>query len=662
MPLMRTFQISTKAGNQCWTRPVIDRETKTVAFTTQDHPRGVPTEGTVNRSGAICVACATTIPLEYVREQARAGKMGQQMTAIVAEGNRRRIFLSPNEQHTRVAAAAEPPWRPNGKLPDKALSFRVQAYGYKDWHQLFTDRQLAALTALSDALLEVRNSPLIQDAGPEYDSALSTYLSLTIGRTASGNCAFTRWRNAMHSVEGPFGRQALAMVWDFAEPNVFSDSTQNWLNQIEWVAKAVERLPSGVNQGITHQADASKTIHVDSGPVIVTDPPYYDNIGYADLSDFFYVWLRPSLRNIHPNLFAGILSPKAEEMAALPSRFTNPRQRFEDLLSRTLRLIRERCSPQFPSSIFYAYKQQDEEREGLTSTGWETMLNAVVDAGFEILGTWPIRTEKLNRPNSFGANALASSVVLVCRPREENAPPATRREFYDALEEELPTALDHLNRQSHIAPVDLAQAAIGPGMQVYSRYSRVETISGEPVTVRDALAAINQAIANYDERQEGELDPPTRFCLDWLKQHGFREGQYGEAQTLAQAKNVSIEDELRDTHGLLTAQGGTVQLNPLEYYASNRLPSQSRMTAWEGCFRMAWHFDHEEGSIQGAADIARRMGSDAESVERLARILYNHYDRIRDSRWAVIFNNLVTSWNQVQEEMSNPPQGQMNLR
>ena len=426
------------------------------------------------------------------------------------------------------------------------------------------------------------------------------------------------------------------------------------------MARVLRHLPSNVNVGAAHQADSSTTINTSNGPVIVTDPPYYDNIGYADLSDFFYTWLRPLLRDIHPALFASIQTPKEEEMIASQFRFENPRQRFEERLNQTLRLVRDHCSPEFPSSIFYAYKQQEEEREGRASTGWETMLEALVDAGFQINGTWPMRTEYTGNLKK-NVNALATSVVLVCRPRRGDAPTAHRREFLDALEAEIPTALDHLTREGHIAPVDLAQAAIGPGMQVYSRYRRVETISGDRVSVREALAAINQAIANYDERQEGELDPPTRFCLDWLKQHGFREGQYGDAQTLAQAKNVSIEDELRDTHGLLTAQGGRVQLNPLEYYASNRLPSQSRLTAWEGCFRMAWHFDHEEGSIKGAADIARRMGSDAESVERLARILYNHYDRIRDSRWSVIFNNLVTSWKQVQEEMSNPPQGQMDL-
>ena len=273
-----------------------------------------------------------------------------------------------------------------------------------------------------------------------------------------------------------------------------------------------------------------------------------------------------------------------------------------------------------------------------------------------------MRTERSNRLRSFDSNALASSVVLVCRPRPKSAPAATRREFLDALEVELPSALDQLTREGHIAPVDLAQAAIGPGMQVYSRYSRVETIGGDLVTVKEALAAINQAIANYDERQEGEFDPATRFCLDWLKQHGFSAGQYGEAQTLALAKNVSIENELRDAHSLLTAQAGDVQLRPLDYYSPNRLLSQGRITAWEGCFRMAWHFDNESGSIQGAAEVARRMGGDAESVERLARILYNHCDRIRDSRRAVIFNSLVTSWVDIQAEASNPPQGQMDLR
>ena len=345
------------------------------------------------------------------------------------------------------------------------------------------------------------------------------------------------------------------------------------MGQIEWVAKVIERLSENANSGAAHQANASTTIYAEDGPVIVTDPPYYDNIGYADLSDFFYVWLRSPLRNVYPELFAGILTPKDEEITAIPSRFDDPRQRFEDLLNKTLKLIRKRCNSEFPSSIFYAYKQQEEEREGKTSTGWETMLSAIVSAGFEIVSTWPMRTERPRRPRVLDSNALASSVVLVCRPRADDAPTATRRQFFDALERELPAALDQLTQKGHIAPTDLAQAAIGPGMQIYSRYSSVETISGEPVSVREALAAINRAIADYDERQEGDLDSETRFCLDWFKQQGYEEGPYGDAETLARAKNITI-GKLQG-NGLLTAEGGRVKLLPLDAFSEHPHPLAS---------------------------------------------------------------------------------------
>ena len=662
MPLMKTFQLSTKRGNEHWTRPVVDRESKTVSFVVQNHSRGVPTEATVGgRVGATCIACNGVATLEYVREQARAGAMGEVMTGIVAEGDRKRLFVSPADEHIQAAESAQSAWRPTGNLPAQARSISVQVYGFTEWHHLFAERQLVGRATLIDLLTtEVGNLLSNHGADEEYANAVSTYLALAISRDANRRSKFNIWDNAGHKVAGVFGRQGIPMVWDFPECNAFSQSAGNWSAEVEWIVQALQRTPLQSNEGTAYQADASTTIHANNGPIIVTDPPYYDNIHYADASDFFYVWLRPILRNIYRDLFAGIQVPKDEEMIASRFRFENPQQRFETLLNQTLHLIRNRCSPEFPSSIFYAYKQQEEEREGRASTGWETMLEALVNSGFQINGTWPMRTEYTGNLKK-NVNALASSVVLVCRPRPADAPPGSRREFLNALEAEMPAALDHLTREGHIAPVDLAQAAIGPGMQVYSRYSRVETISGDPVTVRDALAAINQAIANYDERQEGEFDPPTRFCLDWLKQHGFGEGQYGEAQILAQAKNVSIEDELRDAHGLVAAQGGSVRLQPPEYYAADRLPAAGRMTAWEGCYRMAWHFDHADGSTEGAADVARRMGSGAESVERLARVLYNHFDRIRDSRRAVLFNNLVTSWDDIQKEMSKPPQGRMSL-
>ena len=655
MPLLKTFQISKKRNNEHWIKPVVDYAAKYVSFVVQKHRGGVPEGGTVDRNGAICIACNNAVPLSYVREQARAGNMDEQMTCIVAEGKRGRLYVPPTNEHIQTAISAEPAWRPMGSLPDRALGLSVQGYGFTDWYQLFTKRQLTALTTFSALQTEVRNQ-IARDGGNEdYADAVCTYLALTIGRAADSSSNYAFWGNIVQAVIHVFSRQAIAIVWDFAEANLFSTSTQNWMGQVQWVAKVVERLPVDVNKGIVYQADASTTLHAQNGPVIVTDPPYYDNIGYADLSDFFYVWLRPLLRDVYPDLFAGILTPKEEEMVATRFRFENPRQRFEELLNKTLKLIRDRCSPEFPSSIFYAYKQQEEEREGRASTGWETMLRSIVSAGFQIVGTWPMRTERPRRPRALDSNALASSVVLVCRPRPNDAPTATRRQFFDALAKELPAALDQLTQKGHIAPTDLAQAAIGPGMQVYSRYSRVETISGEPVSVREALAAINRAIADYDERQEGDLDSESRFCLDWLKQHGYEEGVYGDAETLARAKNVTIST--LQHNGLLTAEGGRVKLLPLDTFSDSEQLTLGDTTAWEGCFRMAYHLNREEGrGIEGAARVGREMGSNIESVERLGRILYNHYDRLGDSQNAVIFNNLVTEWQRIREEMSDDQQ------
>ena len=655
MPLLKTFQISKKQSNEHWIKPVVDYEAKHVSFVVQNHTDDVPEDGTVGRNGAVCIACNNAVPLSYVREQAKAGNMGEQMTAIVAEGDRKRIYVLPTEQHIKVAQDVIPAWRPSGRLTEQSLGISLQAYGFNDWNQLFTERQLAALTTFSDLQTAVR-SRITQDGGNNgYADAVCTYLALAVGREVDMCSSFDRWHTSGEKVTGVFNRPAIPIIWDFVESNPFSNSTGNWMAHIEWIAKVVERLPANVNSGAVHQADASTTIHAQGGPVIVTDPPYYDNIGYADLSDFFYVWLRPLLRDVYPDLFAGILTPKEEEITAIPSRFDDPRQRFEDLLNKTLKLIRERCSPEFPSSIFYAYKQQEEEREGRASTGWETMLSAIVSADFQIVGTWPMRTELSVRSRALGSNALASSVVLVCRPRLDDAPAATRRQFFDALEKELPAALDQLAREGHIAPTDLAQAAIGPGMQIYSRYSRVETLSGEPVSVREALVAINRTIADYDERQEGDLDSESRFCLDWLKQHGYEEGPYGDAETLARAKNVAINKLHSD--GLLTSEGGKVKLLPLDAFSDSEQLTLGDTTAWEGCFRMAYHLNREDGKgIEGAAHVGREMGSNVESVERLARILYNHYDRKGDSQNAVIFNNLVTEWQRIREKMSDDEQ------
>lgn len=670
MPLMKTFQVSKKKRNEHWVKPVIDRESNTISFVVQTHNEGIPKDGTVDKKGAFCIACGSPVKLPHIREQGKAGKMEEVMTAIVAEGKQGKLFLSPTKEHLQASLSAEPTWRPIGKLPSKARSISVQLYGFTEWNRLFTNRQTTVLNTFSDLLVEVHNQVRQIGGKNEYADAICTYLALAIGRTAESGCSFAWWQNSGEKVPPVFARQGIPMTWDFAEVNPFSTSTQNWLAQVEWIAKVIENLPVSANSGEVYQADAT-TIHTADCPVFVTDPPYYDNIHYADSSDFFYVWLRYILRDIYPELFSSMMTPKMEEMVANRYRFENHNVHFEELLSKALLQMRKHCSNEFPSSIMYAYKQQEKERDGITSTGWETMLTALISAGFQIVGTWPMRTEKTSGLKTE-INSLASSILLVCRPRHTDAPVASRREFLDELKETIPPALNQFTREGHIAPVDLAQAAIGPGMEVYSRYSRVERDSGETVPVREALTYINREIDAYYEQEEGDFDSETRFCLGWLKQYGYTEGRFGEAEVLATAKVVSIDSMTR----LLTSGGGIVQLRtPNAYYeeieeqdtyqARAELPLEGITTAWEGCMHMIFHLNLKGGkTIEGAAEVAEAMHNNSDcsplsSVERLARLLYNHYDRQGDSANAVYFNNLVTSWDKIMSAMEDPKQREM---
>ena len=653
MPLVRTFQISRKRNNEHWTKPIVDAGNGSISFKIQNTGEGVP-DGSVTNNRVTCVSCQSVSPLTYVRDQASTGNMSQQMIAIITKHNGKTLFLPPSTEHITIATQAEPDWRPAGKLPDRALGFRVQGYGFSEWHQLFTERQLCLLTVLCDLLQEMHSLSVADGSSSEYADALCTYMSLAISRTIHNSASFTRWRNDQEAIVEVFPRGALPMIWDFAESNPFSLTGPKWDAQTNRVSEVISRLPANVNQSEVYQADASTTSHATTGPVIVTDPPYYANVGYADLSDFFYVWLRLLLRNTYFDLFAGMATPKENEMVAA-SRFKDPNEHFKSLMSKTLKRIREYCSVEFPSSIFYAYKQQEERHGGEVSTGWETMLNAVVSSGFQIVGTWPIRTERRGRLREIGSNALASSIILVCRPRAENAPIATRREFLNELERELPAALDNLTREGHIAPVDLAQAAIGPGMQVYSRYSRVEMVSGETVAVRDALIEINRVIAEYHRREQGELDSASQFCVDWLQEYGYSQGEYGRAEVLAQAKNVAVD--FPPLSGMLSSGGGTVRLIRMDDFAPDR-PLSGGMTAWEGCMRMAYHFKSEYGrTVEGAADVARDLSGlegGIDAVERLARILYDYFDRRNDSSNAVAFNTLATSWQDILTRMQGP--------
>ena len=662
MPLMRNWQLSTKRNNLHWMKPVIDRASKSVSFVVQNHNRDIPKSETVNRNSATCLACNGAVTLEYVRRQARDGKMGEIMTCVVAKGDRNRIFMSTTPEIKKIVSRAAAPWRPPQSMPTTAHLVSGRGYGITHWHQLFTERQLTALTTFSDMLAKVKQMAINDGATEEYVNAVVTYLALAVSKMADSNSSFSTYLLPRENVRNVFARQAIPMIWDFAEGNPFADAAGTWNLVLDKVVKVLEYLPETNNHGQVHQADAATTIHANNGPVIVTDPPYYDNISFAELSDFFYVWLRPMLREIYPDLFGGILVPIQEEMISAP-RFEDTEERFESLLGQSLRLIRERCSPDFPSSIFYAYKQQEQERDGVTSTGWETMLTALVDAGFQIVGTWPMRTEFTSRANAMGTNSLASSVVLVCRPRPENAPVANRSEFIAALEREMPPKLDQLTREAHIAPVDLRQAAIGMGMAVYSRYGSVATLSGEPVVVRQALMAINDAVDAYLRQQAGELDSESRFCLDWLQTHPNGQGKYGDAENLARAYDLSVDDRLAQTHRLLNASRGEVSLYGMDDYHGDRAypPAGEEITAWECCQRMAWQMqigDDRDG-VAGCVPTARRAGARLDSVERLARILYDHHNARHESQLAVAFNNVVTSWPEITRETARPESGRL---
>ena len=646
MPLAKSFQLSTIKGNEHWMKPVVSRVSKSISWLIQSHSDGVPQGGTVNRAGVYCLACGSPAKFPYVRDQAKAGNMGVALSTIIAEGNDKKTFSAPSELHVQAAVEAYPKWRPTGDLPERAMSISVQLYGFTAWHKLFTDRQIVALNTFGDLLAEVHCQIRTDGGNIEYANAVCTYLALAIGRVAERGCKAAWWQPEGEKIRPAFVRQGIQMTWTFAEANPFSNSAPRWLAHVEWVAKVIQNLPRKANAGQVYQADAASYLNVGIAPAIVTDPPYYDNIHYADSSDFFYVWLRPLLRNIYPELLSSIMTPKDDEIVAHRYNFNNYKERFETLLGKAISRIRQTCSNAYPVSIMYAYKQQTESRDGKSSTGWETILTAVANAGFQIVGTWPMRTEQPKAMKTT-KNSLASSIVLVCRPREENAPFVDRRTFVRELAEEMPIALDRLTRVARINPVDLAQAAIGPGMEVYSRYSKVIRVSGEPVTVREALIEINNQIDFYHEEETGELDSESQFCLTWMRQHGYMDGDFGDAQVLATAKGVDIG---RMNGKLLIAERGRVRLLTGNGFAERDYSED--MCTWEACTRMAWHLEIGEnrGGIQGCVSAVRAMGSGYESVERLARLLYNYYENRGDSQNAVRYNSLVTEWRIITEE------------
>ena len=664
-PLVNSWWLSKKKGKEAWVKAtVVDGQVQYEVQHNTDGPKG-DADGTVNRRGAVSIADGTPIDLSYIRAESRAGRMGAHLIAVVADGGKGRVYVSPNEKHTSVAQVPRPDDLPVSELPEKALGFRVQAYGFEQWVDLFTNRQLVALSTLSDLVSEARNKILedalaagipagerLEDGGvgaEMYADAVATYLALGVSRTADYNNALCTWHTTRDTVTHLFTRQAIPMTWDYIETNVLSNSSGNFLGQLKIVAKVIQRLPAEIS-GEVRQISATSRDY--AALVVSTDPPYYDNIGYSDLSDFFYVWLRKSLRTIHPSVVGTMLTPKADELVANPYRHDGKQgaEKFfiEGFNSVFHRIREDDANPDVPMTVYYAYKQQDSGKDGTSSTGWHTLLDGLIQSGWEITATWPMRSELKNRMLSQGTNALASSILLACRPRPADARAVARRAFVAALKSELPEALRTL-MQGVIAPVDLAQAAIGPGISVFSRYAKVREADGSDMSVRDALQLINATLDEVLGEQESDLDSDTRFAVRWYRQYGWKADSSGIADQLARSSDTSLAELQRG--GIFEAKGGKARLlSPTQLNEGWDPAADEHVSVWEATVRLAAVLAKD--GVDKVAELLPAVGEKVslDAVKELGFLLFHEAEKNKDTDDAILFNGLVSSWGDLNEQ------------
>ena len=665
MPLASTFVLSKKKGNEAWVKPI--PEGNKIRFEVQSGKCPKEYESfKIGRSALFkCPCCGEVTTDAYVKQHGKAHELGCQLMAVVGEGKHGRIYLSPDAEQAVAANIPAPESYPSGVMPENPRWFSPPAFGMTEYSDLFTNRQLTALTTFSALVAEaqakaeadavaagVTNDHIALSAGGfgarAYGEAVGVYLSFVISKLADRGSSICSWDSSREGLRNTFGRQAIPMVWDYAEANPFSNSSGCFDNMLDWVTKCIVEFPAQ-SFGEVSQFDAQSDCGL-RNIMVSSDPPYYDNIGYADLSDFFYVWMRQSLKETYPKLFRTMLVPKAEELVATPYRFEGSTEKardfFEDGMLHTCQQIYQYAREDVPVTIYYAYKQSDtDEREAekqTASTGWETMLSAIIKAGFAITGTWPMRTEMANRSIASGTNALASSIVLVCRKRPADAPQATRRSLIAELKRELRPALKKL-QESNIAPVDLAQSAIGPGMGVYSRYARVLEADGTPMTVRSALQIINQELDVYFNEQDGELDANSRFCVDLYTQNAFNNIRFGDADTLARAKNTSVA--ALAAKGVLSAEKGIVRLLIREELPQKTDPREEMI--WLLCQQLTHAM--ETGGVEACAQIvAPILGSNAERAKDLAYRLYTLAERKGWAQEGYAYNALVVAWREIQ--------------
>jgi putative DNA methylase len=672
VPLASTFMLSTKAGHEAYVEPVIGEGGYRFAVRV-GKPKDAETakNGTkLSRGSFRCLFSGVPISYQYIDDEANAGRMGSRLMAVVAEGARGRVYLPPTEAMEAAAREAKPTWKPD--VPSRgtwASNAQGRRYGFQTFGDYFTPRQLLALTTFSDLVEEVRErvkrdalaTGLPDNGGlaaggtgaTAYAEAVSVYLAFARDKVVNWLTTISHWWGAQDKIRPTFTRQAIPMTWDYSEANPFSGAAGDLFVAASGIADAISRLPSA-SSGVCVQRDAREPAP-SMNVVFSTDPPYYNNIGYADLSDFFYVWLRRSLRSVFPDIFSTIATPKAQDLVACPYRHGSKEKAeafFLDGMTQALHRLAEQAHPAFPATIYYAFKQSESESDtGTVSTGWETFLVALVAAGFALSGTWPMRTENAGRMVGQNTNALASSIILVCRPRAEKAPTVSRRAFLRELNQILPEALDEMTRgsgdeRSPVAPVDLSQAIIGPGMAVFSKYAAVLEADGTPMPVKTALRLINRFLA------EDDFDHDTQFCLHWFEQYGWKDGKFGDADTLARAKGTSV-DGVKQA-GVLLAAGGAVRLLKWSDYSSDWDPvSDKRLPVWEVLHQLIRVFKSEGET--GAGRALATIQAKAEPTRQLAYRLYTLCERAGWSEDARAYNEIVTSWSAIESAAAAAP-------
>lgn len=670
MPLVSSWWLGKKKGKEAWIQPIIVADSrhacgKRVEFVINHGAAGPSIDSTMSgRQGAACVACGAVVSKDHIKAEGIAGRMGATLMAVVAEGHRQRIYLAATPEHKNAAVVSRP-----DDVPDQELGYDPRAlwtplYGLTRFSDLFTDRQLLALATFSDLVTEAREKALghartagllpgarLESNGAEaeaYADAVATYLGFSVSRLADYGSSISTWMPdpKNEGLRNTFARQAIPMAWDYAEANPFSEASGNFGFMVRGIVRAVDMLQGGTAP-VVSQNDA---VDAASGAALIsTDPPYYDNIGYSDLSDFFYVWPRRSLRSVHPNLLSTMLVPKAEELVANPYRHhgkNGAREFFEDGFRSVFARARESALAELPITVYYAFKQAEARDDGTSSTGWETLLDGMIHSGWVITATWPMRSERGGRMISVGTNALASSIVLALRPRPDDAPTTDRRGLIGALHDELPDALRKL-QQGAIAPVDLPQAAIGPGMAVFSRYAKVIEDDGTTMTVRSALARINEILDQVLNEQEGDFDASTRFAIAWYRQHGYTTGKFGVADDLARARNTAVETLVRD--GILTSAAGKVTLlSPSKMPEGYDVAADDRVGAWEVLHHLIALIERDGLPVAGAflASAQERPDGaiDLELVKELAFLLFSIAEKNGWTHDALSFNTVATAW------------------